>query len=125
MSVHCKLLRERYFEKYQLRETTGSLVAKSKVLAKRVVIARLNNFQALCGTFMVLLATEWTQPTFSPCFLNTILIMSPHLCLGHVFPHSISSSSYPIHWWRVQNDDFRSVVFSIILFSIRISFTVV
>jgi hypothetical protein len=53
MSVHCKLLRERYFKKYQLRETTGSLVSKSKVLAERVVIAQLNNFLALCGIHKV------------------------------------------------------------------------
>jgi hypothetical protein len=69
------------------------------------------------------LTNEWTQPTFSPCFLKTILIMSPHLCLGRVFPHSISSPFYPSHWWRVQNDDFHSVLFSI-LFNIRILFTV-
>lgn len=66
MSVRCKLLCESYFEKYQLRETTGSLVSKSKVLAERVVIAQLNNFPALCGTYMVfamfIRAYHWVDP---------------------------------------------------------------
>jgi hypothetical protein len=47
------LLHERYFEKYQLRETTGSLVSRGTVLAERVVVAQLNNFLAGCGTYIV------------------------------------------------------------------------
>jgi hypothetical protein len=128
MSVRCKLLRERYFEKYQLRETTGSLVSRSKVLAERVVIAQLNNFLALCGTYMVfamfIRAYHWVDSAhiltlFFKDRFNYVSPFVPRLC----FPHSISSSFYPIHWWKVQNDDFHSVLFFILLFNIRVSFT--
>lgn len=111
MSVRCKLLCERYFKKYQLRETTGSLVSKSKVLAERVVIAQLNNFPALCGIYMVfamfIRAYHWVDPThILTLFLKTILTLFfkdrfsyispfvPRLCFSFPIPSHCSSTSF-------------------------------